>query len=38
MLVNKYVKSDVDLAIKALENSLFDNDAVILELAGKYRV
>jgi hypothetical protein len=38
MLVNKHVKSDVDLAIKALENSLFDNDAVILERAGRYRV
>lgn len=38
MLVNKHVKSDVDLAIKALENSLFENDAVILERAGKYRV
>ncbi len=37
-LVNKHVKSDVDLAIKALENSLFDNDAVILERAGRYRV
>jgi len=37
VLVDKHVKSDVDIAIKALKNSLFENDTVILEKRGEYK-
>jgi len=37
VLVDKHVKSDVDIAIKALKNSLFENDTVILEKKGEYK-
>jgi len=36
-LVDRHVKSDVEIAIKALRSSLFDNDTVILEKKGAYR-
>jgi hypothetical protein len=35
--VAKHVKSDVDIAVKTLENSLFENESVILERQGEYK-
>ncbi len=37
VLVDKHVKSDVEIAIKALKSSLFENDTVILEKKGEYK-
>lgn len=38
VLVDKHVKSDVNIAKKALKNSLFENDTMVLERKGEYLV
>lgn len=37
VLMAKHVKSDIEIAVKTLETSLFENESVILERQGEYK-